>query len=184
MIKYFLIIAILLLPNPAWSWLGPANPASPCVVGAVAAGECATGTTDVEYDYTGGASALTDAAIGRTFIPTQSKNLYSIWIYIGYASAGSEVEVRWGTTADLTTYVAAKSQVVTTASWNEFIFETKGNVTASATYYIGLAEVSGDARIGYLSTGGPGKLTASSAGFNLDGFIEGWNISYKVDLCD
>jgi hypothetical protein len=178
------------LPSGIWvpkSFAGPLQRAHLAVIAGstvVSGGSCESGTTDVSFEYTDGAQSFGSAAYGRSFTPSSSGQIYSIWVYISYAAASSEVELRWGTSSNLTTYEASHTMEVTSGSWNEFVFATNGNVSASTTYYFGMVENSGDARFAYEGTGGPGRLYASSPGWDMDSIQPVHNVAYKIDLCD
>lgn len=134
---------------------------------------CASDSIDVDQfgnqDTSQGASSH---AYGQSFEVTQNGTLSAI--SLEFQTYSGNATVRWGTSADLTTYEAEATMDVNESS-EKFVFATKGSVSTSTTYYFGLIENSGTV-VFYLSSSdvyGDYYYDASTT----------WNMSYVAALC-
>ena len=181
-----LILFLLLIPSLVFAG------ANPYIIGIVSDPGCGSDSVDTQNiaAETGSLTGVSTLARGQSF-QCSAGSLSAIDIAIGFTS-GAELEVRVGTTADLSTYSATKTYTVPGDGDDQFhkiIFDTPVSVSASTTYYFGIVENSGDARISY-----SGDEYGSSSLSRRDGTSgDTWNLTtvssaidlrFKVYLCD
>jgi len=182
-----LIIIGVLLCTPLYSDMNPYIAGVP-----VSGGEgCLTDSVDQEQAEYGYNSGMYSLARGQSFVVSQAGDLSSIEIYFYHHVADADVELRWGTTANLTSsYVDSDTYSVTSTGWHKFTFDTKGAVSTSTTYYFACIITSGgdlslgadntepdytDGQYYYGTTGAPWNLTQTASGRDL---------AFRVYLCD
>jgi hypothetical protein len=113
------------------------------------AAACSTDAVNVNFETNTGAKTIyydgqNYGAIGQSF-QCSAGALSSIELYLYDDGTHPTVEVRWGTSSNLTSYTATASVVLSGSGWVKFTFVTKGAVSASTTYYCGAALTSGTA---------------------------------------
>lgn len=112
--------------------------------GGAAPGGCTSDAINVAFEtYNGTVSVynMTGKVRGQGFQCSAGK-LSAIEIGLSHES-DCTIRMKWGTSVDLTTCVDSCDVAFTTDGWAKFTFATKGNVSASTTYYFGIHIVTG-----------------------------------------
>jgi hypothetical protein len=148
---------------------------------------CTTDSVDTTGSNDNGSTAqmLSSNATGQSF-EVSAGYISAIEIYIAYAPAGTEGELRIGSSTDLSTYLAAKTFSEPEAGWLKVVFDSPVEVSASTTYYFGVAETAGDLRIqrdndaSYAS----GTIIYEGTGWALGSTGSVQDLRWRVYLCD
>jgi len=151
------------------------------------AATCASDSVDVSNESTStGSSAAQSAAYGNSF-QCSAGSLSAIGIYVT-TTTGAEIEVRWGTSSDLTTTYESTTLTIPSdgdAQWHKATFTNKVTVSASTTYYYGYVLNSGSVSVGYSGNDyANGELIyAGSSGWNMSSTLNA-DFLFRIYLCD
>ncbi len=185
--KTLILLIFLLVPAQLWAF----NPLVVCSGEPAAAASCATCSEDqASTDGTTNNDIIANAT-GQSFQVSKNGTLCYIDIYMAYIQDNSQIEVRWGNTANLTEYQASKILTFTSTDdvqYQRFTFDTKANVSTGTTYYLGVVKNSGTTVISKRNNVGTyanGNLyNALSAGWNMNNSSVTYDFNFKVGLCD
>ena len=152
---------------------------------------CATDTVDQEQtDTTWGSGMTTGVAKGQSFQVSKTGKISAIAFYMNHQGTDHDIEIRWGTSNNLGTYIANGTARVTADGWYKITFATKEDVSTGTTYYCGVAqtssggtqlEVRGD---NSSPTYASGSYYYGSSGWNMTDPLEDRDLAFRVYLCD
>jgi hypothetical protein len=154
---------------------------------------CATDSVDQENDVGTNEYDISDtrANPGQSFQVSASGELSSISIYIGSVETEGSIEMRWGTSSDLTTYEDSKTESIVSGdalSFKKFTFATKGSVATSTTYYFGVKTASGsidyrrDNAAGYAN--GIHYYDTAGTVWDMNASSGSIDLRFRIYLCD
>jgi hypothetical protein len=125
----------------------------------IAGGGCTCGTVDETIAATADSNQSTSAAAhGMSISPsTTINNVCGLNIYYGYVGSDSVHTLRFGTSSDLTSYdEEVGSGTIDSGAddtYHTYEFSTTYTLSSGSTYYWGITEDSGDARLRDLDPG-------------------------------
>lgn len=170
-------------------------------------GNPATGT-DLEQTFAySGVSCLTDSvttandgaviaaqtsganAIGQSFQVATTNPISGIEFWCVNTTAGAVVELRWGTTADLSSGYETSTVTVAATDDSEWLtanFETKTAPPANTTIYFGAVLISGDISIGSHNNNpyADGTYRSASSGWNMTTSNATYDAMFRIRQCD
>lgn len=149
-------------------------------------GSCTTEAKDANYETGSNNYYVISAARGQSF-QCSAGTISSIEVNVGYAGGSASVECRWGTSGDLSTYTASKTDTISETGWHKFTFDTKGAVSASTTYYFAVVDALDTENIGLnVNSSGAyasGNRCHATSGWDMDTEDDGGDVLFRVNLC-
>jgi len=149
---------------------------------------CSTQSFDVQN--TGGATNTEVFYIeqyAQSFKPGVTGDLYSISFEVGTAGTERWIEVRVGTSANLTTYLVQKASCAVPAGigYFECMFSTHPTLTSGTTYYVGFQ--SSDSWImkdGSATYADGQEFYELATDWDFTGSGNTWDLNFKTKMCD
>jgi hypothetical protein len=183
----FLLLLVLALPV-----MCIAGPFSRAVMSGISSSEsCASCSVTLdESDNTGAAGqGLTTWSKGQSFRVSTTDPICSIEIVFNASYSGT-MEVRWGTTANLTTYEATKSDSFSSVSSHNFVFDDKVAPSADTDIFFSMIKTAGTVQPDRSSSDtydcSPGDCKfyyADGADWDMDS-SSATDLAFKVYQCD
>lgn len=181
-----LIIIGVLLCTPLYSDMNPYIAGVPVSGG----GGCLTDSVDQEQTDTSYETGMASTSRGQSFVVSKAGKISAIEISFNRNASDGDIEVRWGTSANLSTYIASATGTVTADGWLKFTFETKGDVSTGTTYYFAAMNAGGNDievhsdRTDPEYTSGQYYYGASAESWDMTNTISDRDLAFRVYLCD
>lgn len=151
---------------------------------------CDTGSLDTSFTTGTDTSVVTSDARGQSWTPSTTGYVYSIEVELSHGSS-EDAKMRWGPDADLTSTYYGESSLVSVSSqaYYEFVFQdTTNQISNGTTYYLGI--ISDGTQITFYrnNSGGYGDgqyyYASGSGGWNMANTLSGYDMNFKLNLCD
>lgn len=189
-----LIILALLILIPTLCFAGALQEKHRSVIAkknVAAAPSCVKNATpDTNQSSSDSGSAIySTAVLGQSFQVSAEKGLYSIVVYGWDVTTAGNIEMRIGTSANLSSsYLATDTVEISTVASYEFVFDEHPVLSTETTYYFGLGVASGaSSNIEFALYGASSIYSGGSVFYgtwNMDDGPYTRDLKFQVYLCE